>query len=137
MSALRELSAVIVAAIVVGCIFAAINVAAGADRVVFLPAMTVASMIALLHAALFGVPAAWIMARTGKLNLANVLGVAFSIGALPMPVLLFATGGVSWTLGTYVIVTLSCGALGLLGGLVWWSVAGVSSNKSLERTREG
>jgi len=135
MSALRNISAFVVAALVVGVAYAILNAADGSDDVVFLPALAVAALIALLHAAVLGVPALLLLRHLERLKLLYVLFVAFAIGALPLPILLIITRGFDWTVGWYATIALACGSLGALGGLTWWLVAGVPSNKSLERTR--
>ena len=135
MSALRNIFAFVVAALVVAVAYAALNAADGSDDVVFLPALAVAALIALLHAAVLGVPAFHLLRRLDRLKLPYVLIVAFVIGALPLPILLIMTRGFDWTVGWYATIALACGVLGALGGLTWWLVAGMSSNKSLERTR--
>jgi hypothetical protein len=136
MSALRNISAFVVAALVVGVAYAALSAADGSDDVAFLPALAGAALIALLHGAVLGVPAVLMLRHFEKLKLPFVLFVAFAIGALPLPILLIMTRGFDWTVGWYATIALACGVLGALGGLTWWLVAGMSSNKSLERTRE-
>jgi hypothetical protein len=135
MSALRNISAFAVAALVVGVAYAALNAADGSDDVVFFPALAGAALVAFLHAAVLGVPAVLVLRRLRKLQLPYVLFVAFVIGAFPIPIFLITTSGFDWSSGWYATIALACGALGALGGLTWWLVAGVSSNKSPERTR--
>jgi hypothetical protein len=136
MSVLREFSAIVVASLVVGIAFGAVNSVPRSEWFVFLPFMVVSTLAALVHAAVLGVPAAFVLRRLGKLRLPQVLCTSFAIGALPISILLVTTGA-GWTLQRYAITMLAGGLLGALGGLAWWLVAGASSNKSLERTREG
>jgi hypothetical protein len=137
MAGLRNILAFPVASLVAGVAYAAMNSIDGADAVVFLPAVGIATVIALVHAVVLGLPIALALKRLGKLKLPYVLTSAFLIGALPLPVILLATNSVKWDLREVALSVGFCGIVGLLAGYVWFYVADLSSNTSLERTREG
>ena len=137
MAVLRNIIAFPIASLVAGVAYASMNNGSGGAPDVILPAIGIASVVALLHALVLGVPSAVVLRHFGKLKLPYILACAFLIGALPLPLGLLFTGSVSWTLREAILSMASCGVLGLLAGAVWFYVSDLSSNASLERTREG
>jgi len=137
MAVLRNIIAFPVASLVAGIAYASMYNGSGVAPDAILPAIGLASVVALLHAVVLGVPSALVLRHFGKLKLPYILACAFLIGALPLPLGLLFAGSVSWTLRESVLSMAFCGVLGLVAGAVWFYVSDLSSNTSFERTREG
>ena len=138
MTALRQILGTIAASVTAGGIYATFHVVAdSADAVMWPATFAIATPVALLHALVLGLPAAWSLRRRGKLTLLNVLVAAFAIGAVPAPTAAILAMPSETPFPTAAAIIMVCGTLGLIGGGVWWIVSGASSNYALERTQEG
>jgi hypothetical protein len=137
----RTILSLPVAALVVGVVggvgFAAmVGLNAFSPRVI-LSAIGLASVVALVHVLVLGVPFILVLKHFGSLKLHFIVPLSFLIGAFPIPIILLTTGSARWTLPSTLLSMLACGLLGVTAGVVWFYVSGLPSNKSLERTRDG
>lgn len=103
-----------------------------------------ACLVTYAHAAILGLPAAWLLARSQRLTAWRVVGAAFVVGALPFAILNIyqeatmpagagysANGVVLREDGRLTIAgvksvifgVMQCGLLGAASGVVWWLIA--------------